>query len=35
LLAAEKESRSVYYAVAEPHLAEIMNCVESRFGSGK
>jgi DNA-binding transcriptional ArsR family regulator len=35
LLAAEKESRSVYYTVAEPHLAEIMSCVEGRFGSGK
>jgi hypothetical protein len=35
LLAAEKESRSVYYTVAEPHLAEIMSCVEGRFGNGK
>lgn len=33
-LAAEKESRFVYYTIAEPHLADIMNCVEGRFGVG-
>lgn len=32
-LACEKEGRFAYYAIAEPHLADIMNCVEGRFGS--
>ena len=27
----EREGRRVYYQVAEPHLADIMKCVESRF----
>lgn len=31
-LNAEKEGRFVYYSVAEPHLANIMACIESRFG---
>ena len=31
LLAQEKEGRFVYYAIAEPHLASIMRCVEERF----
>jgi hypothetical protein len=31
-LAAEKEGRRVYYAVAEPHLGSILACVEGRFG---
>jgi ArsR family transcriptional regulator, zinc-responsive transcriptional repressor len=34
-LSAERESRSVYYTIAEPHLADIMGCVETRFGGGK
>lgn len=34
-LSAEKEGRRVYYTIAEPHLANIMGCVEARFGSGK
>jgi ArsR family transcriptional regulator, zinc-responsive transcriptional repressor len=33
-LTAEKEGRFVYYAIAEPHLANIMACVEARFGQG-
>lgn len=33
-LKSEKESRNVYYAIAEPHLNDIMRCVETRFGSG-
>lgn len=33
-LASEKEGRFVYYTVAEPHLANIMGCVEARFGKG-
>ena len=32
LLAAEKEGRKAYYHIAEPHLANIMACVEARFG---
>jgi len=31
-LKAEKEGRFVYYSVAEPHLANIMSCIESGFG---
>lgn len=27
----EREGRKVYYQVAEPHLENIMNCIESRF----
>lgn len=27
----EREGRRVYYRVAEPHLQNIMHCVESRF----
>lgn len=27
----EREGRRVYYRVAEPHLANIMSCIESRF----
>jgi DNA-binding transcriptional ArsR family regulator len=27
----EREGRKVFYQVAEPHLENIMNCVESRF----
>jgi DNA-binding transcriptional ArsR family regulator len=34
-LTAEKESRFVYYTIAEPHLASIMACVEARFGIAK
>lgn len=30
----EREGRKVYYQVAEPHLQNIMNCIESRFLSG-
>lgn len=31
-LKAEKDGRCVYYSVAEPHLANIMACIETRFG---
>jgi DNA-binding transcriptional ArsR family regulator len=34
LLKGEKEGRKAYYQVAEPHLANIMACVEARFGVG-
>jgi len=32
LLTAEKDGRRAYYRIAEPHLANIMACVETRFG---
>lgn len=32
LFGAEKEGRKAYYQIVEPHLAEIMACVEARFG---
>ena len=32
-LTAEKDGRFVYYTIAEPHLANIMSCVEARFGN--
>jgi hypothetical protein len=28
----EKDGRCVFYTIAEPHLADIMACIESRFG---
>jgi len=31
-LSSEKDGRRAYYQVAEPHLANIMACVEARFG---
>lgn len=31
----EKDGRCVYYTVAEPHLANIMACIEERFGAKK
>lgn len=27
----EREGRKVFYRVAEPHLQDIMNCIEGRF----
>lgn len=33
-LTSEKEGRHVYYAIAEPHLKDIMKCIEARFGNG-
>jgi DNA-binding transcriptional ArsR family regulator len=34
LLTAEKDGRKAYYQIAEPHLGNIMTCVEARFGEG-
>jgi len=34
-LASERDGRRVYYHVAEPHLKNIMACVEARFLNGK
>ncbi len=31
-LTSEKEGRTTYYRVVEPHLENIMACVEARFG---
>jgi DNA-binding transcriptional ArsR family regulator len=31
-LASRKEGRRAYYQIAEPHLANILACVEARFG---
>lgn len=33
LLTAEKDGRKAYYQIAEPHLANIMACIEARFGA--
>lgn len=30
-LKSSKEGRTVYYEIAEPHLQDIMNCMQSRF----
>lgn len=35
LFAVEKQGRCVYYTIAEPHLADIMACIEARFGGPK
>jgi len=34
LLACEKEGRNAYYQIIEAHLANIMACIEARFGKG-
>lgn len=31
-LSSSKEGRKTFYNVVEPHLANIMNCIQSRFG---
>lgn len=31
-LSAAREGRCTYYEIAEPHLEQIMGCIESRFG---
>ena len=33
-LTSEKDGRKVYYQVAEPHLKNILKCIEDRFGVG-
>lgn len=32
LLSPKKDGRKAYYQIAEPHLANIMTCIEERFG---
>ena len=34
-LTSEKEGRKAFYRIAEPHLANILACVEARFGGGR
>jgi hypothetical protein len=31
-LSSAKEGRKVFYRVAEPHLKDILACIEARFG---
>lgn len=35
LFQSERNGRRAYYRVAEPHLADLMACLESRFGAGR
>ena len=28
-----RDGRKAYYQIAEPHLADIMSCIEARFGA--
>jgi len=32
-LSSDREGRNVFYRVAEPHLKEILRCIEQRFGA--
>jgi len=34
-LSRTQEGRYTYYEIAEPHLVDIMECIEDRFGKGK
>ena len=34
-LDAERDGRRVFYTIAEPHLADILKCIESRFGPSR
>ncbi len=31
-LANERDGRTIYYSIVEPHLKDIMACIQSRFG---
>ena len=33
-LTSEKDGRKVFYRVSEPHLKNILKCIEERFGVG-
>jgi hypothetical protein len=35
LLGSEREGRKIFYNIAEPHLENILGCVEARFGVGR
>jgi ArsR family transcriptional regulator, zinc-responsive transcriptional repressor len=32
LLTSRRDGRKIYYSVAEPHLEDIIRCIESRYG---
>jgi len=32
LLQADRDGRKTYYSVSEPHLNQLMDCIEGRFG---
>ncbi|HIA27195.1 MAG TPA: ArsR family transcriptional regulator [Planctomycetes bacterium] len=32
ILISEREGRKTYYAVAEPHIEQMLACIEKRFG---
>ncbi len=34
-LTSEKQGRKAFYEITEPHLADIMGCIESRFGAAR
>ncbi len=34
LLSPKKDGRKAYYQIVEPHLENIMACIEERFGKG-
>ena len=34
-LTSEKDGRKAYYQITEPHLANILACVEARFGAAE
>lgn len=31
-LTSERDGRTVYYEISEPHLQDIMSCIQNRFG---
>lgn len=31
-LSSERDGRTVYYSITEPHLKDIMGCIQKRFG---
>ena len=33
ILSSQKEGRKTYYEVAEPHVEQMLSCIEGRFGS--
>lgn len=34
-LTSEKDGRNVYYRIGEPHLVNILACIEARFGGNQ
>lgn len=32
LLTSRRDGRKIYYSVAEPHLEDIIRCIEGRYG---